>query len=138
MKERIDQMMLKNFEAFWPTDAKHIVKYEQLSMHELELIRDDGVRLLYDDTLHSLRNAPTEDTELSEEAYRVEFARRLYKMMLHHQVNQGELGEMTGISRRTINDYINARRTPSSYNLERIAKALNCSVDALSYYPTRR
>lgn len=44
------------------------------------------------------------------------------------------LADKTGLSRIAISKYVNATRTPSSYNLVLIADALGCLVSELTYF----
>ena len=55
-------------------------------------------------------------------------------MMYIKGITQSELSNCTDIPQYLISDYIRGKRTPSFYNVDKIAKALDCSVDELRYY----
>jgi transcriptional regulator with XRE-family HTH domain len=49
-------------------------------------------------------------------------------------ISQCELSERTGITQPSISDYMNGKKLPSFYTVDKIAKALGCSVDAFRYF----
>ena len=69
---------------------------------------------------------------MTEQEWRKEFARRLRRIAHQNKdYNQKELAEASGISEVTISRYYNGLRSPSSDNLVRIARALDCTIDDL-------
>jgi DNA-binding Xre family transcriptional regulator len=88
---------------------------------------------LYDDVTRSYRKLPTDSDELTEDECRREFGIRLNKILIRKNITQIELSEMTGINRSILNGYITGKHSPSFYNVDRIAKALDCSVDDFRY-----
>ena len=71
---------------------------------------------------------------MSEQQCREEFSIRLKRLMYRQGVTQKELSEETGISEMTISNYMNGKRTPSFYNVDKISKALKCSIDIFRYF----
>lgn len=69
---------------------------------------------------------------MTEQKWREEFGKRLLRLKYQAGKMSGrKLAEVSGISDDAISRYINGTRTPSAYNLVRLAKALNCSLDEL-------
>ena len=69
--------------------------------------------------------------EIDENIWRKNFAYQVNRRMMYIGVSQEWLSEKTGISRVTISKYLNCKSSPSGPNLERIARALGCSVGEL-------
>lgn len=72
-----------------------------------------------------------DSTDISEEEWREMFARNLNKKMRNVTMTQDRLAEKVGISQVAISKYVNGLATPSSLNLIKIAKALQCSIHEL-------
>lgn len=71
---------------------------------------------------------------MTEDDWRKEFATVLRKKLKKKGMKTYILAEKTGLSRFAISNYLNAKRTPSSYNLVLIADALGCLVSELTYF----
>ena len=63
----------------------------------------------------------------------VEFRQRLRRLMTRQGVSQLELSELTGIPQSTISNYLTGKFLPGFYNMDKIAKALKCSIDEFRY-----
>ena len=72
----------------------------------------------------------------NEELWRKNFSRRLLIKMRRNAFTQAKLSRLTGITQLTLTKYINGKTTPSGYNLERLSRALGCTVSELTsaYY----
>lgn len=68
------------------------------------------------------------NNRIDEMTWRKEFAKLLRDKLRYEGITQERLAAETGISRITISKYLNQRATPSGYNLNLIAKCLNCPV----------
>lgn len=123
----------KNFKTFWPSLAKKTVKHCNGTRYGVYARTDTGESYLYNDMDNSARPLPRDANRMTEEECRNEFGKRLYWLMTIKGVTQADLSERTGISRIAISNYINSRYTPSFYNADKIAKALDCSLDELRY-----
>ena len=121
------------FKMYFPTIFEKGVKYTGNDFGELIVKLEDGSYISYDTYEHTIRNLPRDDKNMSENECRREFSIRLYKTMIRKGMAQNELSERTGISEVTISKYMNGKATPSFYNVDKIAKALNCSVEDLRY-----
>jgi transcriptional regulator with XRE-family HTH domain len=53
--------------------------------------------------------------------------------MTRQGVSQLELSELTGIPQSTISNYLTGKFLPGFYNMDKIAKALKCSIDEFRY-----
>jgi len=71
------------------------------------------------------------DVEDRKKRDRKKFAERLKKARLKRDLNQQELGNLTGLEQSAIAHFEGARRAPSFANVRSLAKALNISSDFL-------
>ena len=129
----MDEILLTNFKKQFPCFADHAVEYRKKGPFESVVKLDDGNVISYYDTEQGIRRLPSDDSRLTEEECREEFGIRLYRLMCDKGVTQPELSEMTGITQSNISNYINGRKTPSFYTVDKIARALDCSIEELRY-----
>lgn len=129
----LTDVYLENFKLYFPSAAKQLLYYESIGYDCLEIILDTGEVLIYDDRNRSVRTLPRNSSEMTEEEFRREFGFRLRRIMEYKGVIQSELYERTGIPQCHISEYINGKRTPSSYTLNKLAKGLNCNIDDFIY-----
>ena len=128
-------MIIRNFGMYFPTDAKHAIEYIRLpTMYELIVKLDNGDVVLYDDLEHTARYLPRNNKTMSEEVFKKEFGLRLHKLMFRKGLTQSMLSKLTGISQVQLSDYITGRHMPSFYKVYKIAIALDCDIDELTYY----
>ena len=127
------EILLTNFKKQFPCFADHAVEYRKKGPFELVVKLDDGHVISYYDMEQGIRRLPSDDSRLTEEECREEFGIRLYRLMCDKGVTQPELSEMTGITQSNISNYINGRKTPSFYTVDKIARALDCSIEELRY-----
>ena len=121
------------FERYFPTIAKHACFYTEVTPELLHIELDDGMNFMYDDLDNSITRMPDNKYYMTEGECRQIFAWRLRRVMRHKCVSQLELAEMTGIHEVSISNYMNGKTTPSFYAVDRIAKALDISMDELRY-----
>ena len=129
----MDEILLTNFKKQFPCFADHAVEYRKKGPFALVVKLDDGHVISYYDTEQGIRRLPSDDSRLTEEECREEFGIRLYRLMYNKGITQPELSEMTGITQSNISNYINGRKTPSFYTVDKIARALDCSIEELRY-----
>lgn len=129
----MDERLLTNFKNQFPCFADRAVEYREKGPFELVVKLDDGHVISYYDTEQGIRRLPSDDSRLTEEECREEFGIRLYRIMYDKGVTQSELSEMTGITQSNISNYITGRKTPSFYTVDKIARALDCSIEELRY-----
>lgn len=128
MKDLIFEHMAEQF----PFLARDAVEYYMDGPSELVVRLNDGRSFAYDDMYKTFRRLPT-DYNLTEIECKIEFGNRLRRVMACKGVNETTLAERTGIQRTLLSNYISGRTNPSFYAVDRIAKALGCSVDEFRY-----
>ena len=69
---------------------------------------------------------------MSEEIWRIIFSKRLKERLAVLDMKQIELAIATNMSESVISRLVNGWKTPSAYDLSRIACALGCSVSDLA------
>lgn len=125
----MEYTLFNNFKLCFPSIANKAVAMYENRYDELTIKLDNGETIIYDDAARSYRRLPYDSTELTEDECRREFGIRLDKILRRKNITQVELSEMTGINKVILNGYITGKHSPSFYNVDRIAKALGCSVD---------
>ena len=70
---------------------------------------------------------------MSEEECKNEFGTRLKRLIYYKGFTQEDLSNATGISKTMINGYITGKINPSFYKVDKICKALGCSMDRLRF-----
>ena len=124
--------LYKEYALYWPEYERMTVDWYEESEWDLVANLSDGSRVIFDGNLHTIRNLPISG-EIDEKQCRLEFGKRLCKMLNRRGITQLELSQKTGISPMAISNYINRKATPSLYNASKIARALNCSIDSLLF-----
>lgn len=133
----MERDLFRNFSMYNPSEASRAIDYEYYDDYELLVTLDDHSQILYDDLLGGIMYIhpnPSNDI-LDEELWRQRFARRLSKKMRLHGFTQMDLAEVTGISYVTISNYMNCKTVPNLYAAEKLAKALDCTVEDLLHFP---
>lgn len=129
----MNEYLLKNFQMSYPHIASKVVDIHQGEDLELFMTLEDGSRMAYYEYDNSVRELPKDDLFLTEEECRKEFGIRLYRIMRHKGIMQKELSELTGITQASISNYINGRMSPTFFTVDKIARALGCSIEDLRY-----
>lgn len=133
---KIWEPVLENFKHSYPELYEKMVDWYPSGYLEITVKLDDGQLKVYEfmgdfvRTIKSIGEVNVEDVEESE--WRLIFADRLRTRMRRSGIGQEELSNRSGISRVTLSNYMNGKATPSGYNLERLSRALNCSVSQLA------
>lgn len=125
--------ILENFKLYFPSVASRMTSYKRLDDFEIAVQCDDGSTVIFDDMERSIRPLPPKGESWTEELWQREFGRRLRKRMMHKGMTQAELANKIGTSQVMISNYINGRCTPGLYIADKIANALDCSIDDLRY-----
>lgn len=137
MSRKVDEYTYRNFLARWRGDPKEIEEMKFTGRNELTVFLKNG-EIIKQDTLNNQylhivqRPYPDEDV-LNENQYRSELSYALNVRLSGKFMSQKDLSERTGISEPMISMYLRGKTTPSSYNLAKIARALECSVEELIY-----
>ena len=125
--------LVHRFEMRYPSFANDAVEYQTNGEVELLVRLKDGDILSYYEPEDLFCFLPDENEMLDEDKFRIEFGRRLGRIMRWRNVTQVSLSRMTSIPQPTISSYLNCDRTPNFYNLYKIARALDCSIDNFTY-----
>ena len=127
------EQLLRNFTLYFPMTAEKTVECKTANKIVLTAKLSDGSSVIYDDTNHSIRTLPQDSRNMSEGEFKRELSYRLRSLMRYRGVTQWGLSKMTGISNVLLSNYVNGKTIPSAYKLDKIAKALDCSMDDLTY-----
>lgn len=115
-----------------------VIDWYYIGNGTLVLHTKHGDTYTYDDKKRKVVRVMKEEDKvlgvMTEEDWRKEFALVLRDKMRKKGMKGYILAEKTGLSRFAISNYLNAKRTPSSYNLVLIADALGCLVSELTYF----
>lgn len=87
----------------------------------------------YNITNNVLIPIPKSDQDLDKESFARIFGVLLRRALEHSGLTQEELSEKTGIPQARISDYLYGKHFPSFYQIDKMAKAMNCSVEDLRY-----
>ena len=123
----------RNFSMRYPDIAKDVVETHYGDFLDLNMELKDGTRMAFDNCTDCIRYLPKDESSMTEEEYRKEFGIRLSRRMRRKGMMQSELSELTGITQANISNYINGRTAPGLYTLDKIARALDCSLEDLRY-----
>lgn len=87
----------------------------------------------YNITNNVLIPIPKDDKNLDKDSFRRIFEVLLRRALECSGLTQEELSEKTGIPQPNISDYLYGKHFPSFYQIDKMAKAMNCSVEDLRY-----
>lgn len=135
-------MNLKHYEGIYkmfcdsyPYMVKDVEDWRPKGDLGVRVFMRDGKQYDYDTISKGVREAVTRydmaKTDITDEKCRESFAYHLTMMMGTRGYTQRTLSEYTGISKGSINAYINKDKTPSLTNVRKIAYALDCSIAEL-------
>lgn len=131
--KKMSSRLLEMFVLYFPFEEEHIVTYKEISPFEVQIEMDDGRYIMYNDLNHSIRQLPDDDKNLTEAQFRTEFSYRLRNKMMQQGLTQFALAERIGTSPSQLSHYLTHRNIPSFYMIDKIAKALGCTIDELTY-----
>lgn len=127
-------MIKKMFETLYPNLADKVKSSKKvIKGRELEVKLTDGRAFIFDSQEATLRKLPSNSKYITKEECQIEFGYRLSKIMEIKGVTQSELSDKADVRQSDISYYIRGLRTPTFYVVDRIAKALNVSVDEFRY-----
>lgn len=126
--------VIEDFERHYPDLADTVVDWYPINRNEIVVQIDNGSKYIYMFIGNKLIRyyEPDNSGDFDEEKWRKEFARKLQRKIDETHIYQDELARRTGISAVSISKYLNCKSSPSGYNIERLAAALNCSVSELT------
>lgn len=129
----MNKALRDDFARNFPIVNEEVIEMKEAGQFELIIKRTDGSSWSYYSLTKTLRRLPSYVTAMTEQEVRNEFSLRLNRLMRLKGITQIELSERTGLSRYSIIKYLNGKVTPSFYAVDRIAKALGCSIEEFRY-----
>lgn len=120
---------LELFDLHFPLIAEKTIRCKDVGFNTFVMSLNDGRQFLFDAWECTIRRLPRNSNDISEDECKHELGMRLRHIMLCRGMSEQELSEKTGIHVVVLSRYINGKTTPSFYNIDKIAKALKCSID---------
>ncbi len=117
----------------WLVERMVDYKIDKFHPYEAIITLDNGAVWLYDCIEDTVRKLPPSEQTMTKEETVSEFGKRLQKIMFRKGMTQSDLMYATGLAQPIISGYINGRHDPGFYAVDKIAKALDCSVDEFRY-----
>lgn len=115
--------------------ADNVIDYRPNSNIGIRITMRDGTKYDYDILSKGLcrvdENRVLKKDEITDEKCRESFAYHLHDLMVKKGYNQQTLSDYTGVSKGSINAYLNKSKTPSITNMRKIAYVLGCSIAEL-------
>lgn len=124
---------VERLKLYCPFIYREMVECYEGSCNELIVVTIGGDRFSYNTLNDTFRRLPPDPDNITVEECAREFGERLYNKMYQEGVTQEILSERTGIHQVMISGYITGKHSPTFYNVDKIAKALGCSVDEFRY-----
>ena len=132
------ESIFNDFESHYFRLADKVINWYPSGKNEIIIVLDDGCVLRFDWITKYCQNiieSEEDDYMKDEDSWKNNFANRLNQRMKNIFYTQERLAAETGISFVTINKYAKGKSIPSVYNLEKIARALKCSMYELTGNP---
>ena len=125
--------IISNLKLHFPLIAAKVVHFRMASEFDVTLVMDDGSEMLYDDMQKTIRILPKDRNNMNESEFRSEFGKRLRQILYRKSMSQSQLAYLTDMSDAQLSSYISGKHTPSAYVVDKISKALGCSIDEFTY-----
>lgn len=129
----VQDYLIKNFSLWHSRYEEHAVEYKRFSHFGLLVTMDDGRMGFFEDIDNTFRWLPPDPYNMTEEECTYEFSCRLKFLMRERLMTQTKLSEMTGIPQQYISRYCRGETIPDFHKLNKIARALRCSIDMFTY-----
>lgn len=129
MSSKYSEYTYDNFKAYFPFIERDVVECKSFGPFDLLVKLNDGTAYSYSDLEHSIRKIPADANEMTEQECRREFGYRLAQRLRLKGMTYEDLSKRTGISVNTIYSYVSGKMSPTFYKVDRIARALDCSID---------
>jgi len=121
------------FKNKYPTLANEVVNYYMDGRYMLTLEYENGNAQFWDEFDDIFYPVNVDHNSVTDEQYRIDIGRRIYKVMFMKNITQEMLSEMTGIAQQQLSRYISGRTMPSFRSLDKITRALRMSLDELRH-----
>ena len=130
----MDDYLLEEFKYRDPYLYEQMAECEMYGKYALLVTLVDGRHYIYDSFTKVTRRLPTDKSNMTEDECKREFKYRLYHALDSRGMTQTELCRRAGISQPQLSRYMTGKAMPSFYVVDRIAKALGCSIDDFRYW----
>lgn len=128
----IDEYMHQVY-LYFPDLLGEVVHVREYVQFMLLLETNTKYDYFYNITNNVLIPIPKDDKNLDKDSFRRIFGVLLRRALECSGLTQEELSEKTGIPQPNISDYLYGKHFPSFYQIDKMAKAMNCSVEDLRY-----
>lgn len=112
---------------------QNIIDYYAIDKWDLFVQLNNGDKFIYDSFYNIIRFDLYEGDNLTDDQELNEFRKNLKKMIDRNYITQDELANRVGVDCKTISRYVTGRTIPDCLTLNKIAKALGCSVEDFFY-----
>lgn len=122
-----------NFKLYYPQFESQVIDWYPSGRNSIIVVLKDGSTFEYHDRLSSIKYIPIKDDArgIEEDEWRKRFSSNLIVKMEDSGFDQTYLAEQCGVSRAMINRYVHRKATPNGWVIEKIARALKCSITEL-------
>lgn len=135
MNDRHYESIFESFLHYHPYMEKDLKGWRPRGELGIRVTLTDGTEYDYDIVANSIRRVIDHSMhsmeDITEERCRASIAYHLIELMTLRGFSQNTLSEYTGLSKGSINNYINGTSTPSATALRKIARALDCNITDL-------
>lgn len=131
--ENIDYL-IHNLKLTDPYIYESAIRFEEVGPFELMIYCKDGSKVRYDEFNGDLFKWYPSDYDInkrSEEEIIQDFKWRLNRTMTLRCIGQAQLAEMSGLSQKTISNYLTGKNIPDILKLNKLARALDVDVAEL-------
>ena len=128
----MNEQKLNQLKMYFPSLIEKAVAFVEHD-HYVVIKCNDGSSIIFEEDTGTTRLLPQDSSNMSNEEISREFRFRLRQILYRKSITQNELSKMTGIPKYLISNYITGKTSPSFRNVDKIARALDCSVDDFRY-----
>lgn len=123
--------LFEEFKSYFPNLYDKAEEMYERGPFEVIAKLDDGRIVSFYILDKTVRRLPNDILSMNEDECRKEFGITLERIMYRKGVTQEELSKRTGITQAMLSRYITGKASPTFYKVDKIAKALECSIDDL-------
>jgi DNA-binding Xre family transcriptional regulator len=127
--------ILDSFLEYHPYMKKELHNWRPRGEWGIRVTLLDGSEYDYDTITNGIRRVVNHRMnnmeDITEERCRASISYHLTELMALRGFSQNTLSEYTGLSKGSINNYINGTSTPSATALRKLARALDCNITDL-------
>lgn len=126
------ELLIDEFKHHYPNLADEIVEWFPIGKKEISIRLKSGKLVsytLYGNTIGKIdERDPYEECDETENEWRESFSKRLDRIMRIRAFTVERLSDETDISHVTLYKYLKGTSTPSTYNIKKIAQAMDISI----------